>query len=94
MIGHGATWVQPGRTLVVNRGAPAARQAVPIFRQASVLNSVRASLAGAAATPHAEFRRGVLTLTFESGSNAEVASAVRRAISTPETGAVAVYLDH
>lgn len=93
LIGGGATWVDPGRTLVVNRGTPGARQPVPIFRQAGVLAAVRANLAGAPAKPHAEFRRGVLTLTFDGGDNAEIAAAVRRAMNTPDAGAMGVYLN-
>ena len=93
MIGGDATWVDPGRTLVVNRGTPAARQPVPIFRQAGVLAAVRANLSGSPAKPRAEFRRGLLTLTFDGGNNAEIAAAVRRAMNTPDTGAVGVYLN-
>jgi hypothetical protein len=93
MIGGGAKWVDPGRTLVVNRGTPAARQPVPIFRQAGVLAAVRANLAGSPAKPRAEFRRGLLTLTFDSGNNAEIAAAVRSAMNTPDTGAMGVYLN-
>ena len=93
LIGGGATWVDPGRALVVNRGTPAARQPVPIFRQAGVLAAVRANLAGSAAKPRAEFRRGLLTLTFDGGNNAEIAAAVRRAMNTPDTGAMGVYLN-
>ena len=81
MIGSGAKWTVPGRTLAVKSGNPATQQPVPLFRQAGTLAAVRAALAGSSARPQAEFRNGVLTLTFERGSNEEIASAVNKALS-------------
>ncbi len=81
MIGAGATWTVPGSTLAVNRGNTPARQAVPIFRQAGALATVRAALADSPARPQAEFRNGVLTLTFDRGSNEDIAAAVNKTLS-------------
>jgi len=91
MIG-GAKWVDYGRSLVVDQGNPAARQPVPLFKQAGVLAAVRANLADSPAKPRAEFRRGLLTLTFDRGSNAEIAEAVRRATNNAETGVLGIYI--
>lgn len=90
-IGNGATWLVPGQTVAVNRGT-APTQPVPLFRQAGVLASVRAALAGSPTQPQAEFRHGVLTLTFKGGNNDEIASAVNRAMSVPEARKLQVTL--
>lgn len=81
LIGAGTTWTAPGyQSLAVNRGT-SPQQPVPIFRQAGTLAAVRAALAGSPAQPQAEFRNGVLTLKFDRGSNAEIASAVNKTLS-------------
>lgn len=94
MIGGNVSWTDAAqRSLVVSRGDPGARRPVPIFRQASVLASVRAALADSPARPEAEFRHGLLTLTFPRGSNAEIAGAVRRAMQNPEVAVMGVDLN-
>jgi hypothetical protein len=92
MIGSGAKWEVPGQTVTVNRAGAATTQPVPLFRQAGVLASVRAALAGSPAQPQAEFRHGVLTLTFNSANNDEVAAAVNKAMAVPEARRLQVSL--
>lgn len=77
-----ATWIEHGRSLVVITST--AGQPVPLFRQAIVLASVRAALAKGSIRPDAEFRRGLLTLTFSNGTPAQIAEAINRALSIPE----------
>ena len=91
MIQSGAQWTSPGfQSLSVRQGGPI--QPVPIFRQAGTLASVRAALAGSPAMPQAEFRNGVLTLKFDRGSNAEIASAVNKTLSVAGTRNLQVTL--
>lgn len=92
VIGSGATWAVPGKTVIVNRGVAGSTPAVPLFRQAGVLASVRAAVQDSPAQPQAEFRRGVLTLTFNRGSNDEIAAAVNKALSIPEARKLQVSL--
>ena len=68
-----------GNTLFVTRGA---NEPVPLFRQAIVLASVRSALADTPAT--AEFRRGLLTVNFPSGTNRQIAAAINRTLQVPE----------
>jgi len=68
-----------GHTLFVTRGA---NNPVPLFRQAIVLANVRSALAGTPAT--AEFRRGLLTVNFPSGTNRQIAGAINRVLQVPE----------
>lgn len=89
LINAPAAWTNYGNSLVVTRGKP---QPVPLFRQAIVLASVRAAVAGSPAAPRAEFRRGVLTLSFGRGTNAEIAAAINRAIAVPEVTRMEVLL--
>lgn len=84
LVGANSSWNDSGTILLVTRTNPAATAPVPIFRQAIVLANVRAALAGSRAAPKAEFRRGLLTLTFTRGTPAEVAEAINRALSVPE----------
>ena len=65
-------------------------QPVPLFRQAIVLANVRATVAGLPAQPKAEFQRGLLTLTFPNGTEAEVEAAVKRALAVPEVRRIQV----
>ena len=69
-------------SLLVSRGT--ATEPVPLFRQAIVLASVRAAVAGLPAQPKAEFNRGLLTLTFPPGSKTEVTAAINKALTVPE----------
>ncbi len=85
-------WVDYGRSLVVTRGNASSLPPVPIFRQAIVLASVRAAVAGSPAGPKAEFHRGLITLTFMRGTSQEIAAAVNRAIAVPEVLRLGVYL--
>jgi hypothetical protein len=71
-----------GNSLLVSRGT--ATEPVPLFRQAIVLASVRAAVAGLPAQPKAEFNRGLLTLTFPPGSKTEVTAAINKALTVPE----------
>ena len=75
--------------IVTKPGASTARP-VPLFRQAIVLANVRASVADLPNPPQAEFRQGLLTLTFPAGSLGEVSSAVNRAMAVPEVTRVQV----
>ncbi len=86
------TWVDYGRSLVVARDSTPGVPPVPLFRQAIVLASVRAAVAGSPAAPKAEFRRGLLTLTFPGGTTQEIAAAVNRAIAVPEVSKLGVQL--
>lgn len=93
MIGHGASWTDPGfSSLVVKRGDPSTLRPVPLFRQANVLASVRAALAASPAQPRAEFTHGTLKLTFDRGSNEEIAAAVKQALAVPEAENIRVSL--
>jgi len=93
MIGSGASWTSPGfQSLAVKRGTPSVQQPVPLFRQASTLAAVRATLADSPARPQAEFRNGVLTLTFDRGSNEEIASAVNKTLSVTGSRSLQVAL--
>ncbi len=89
LINAAAAWTDYGKSLVVTRGR---HQPVPLFRQAIVLASVRAAVAGSPAAPRAEFRRGLLTLTFGRGTNAEIAAAINRAIAVPEVTRLEILL--
>ncbi|MBJ7327281.1 MAG: hypothetical protein JHC52_08040 [Chthoniobacterales bacterium] len=94
MIGNGAAWAEPGRTMVVKRGGTGVQQPVPIFRQAGVLATVRGALAGSSAQPRAEFRHGVLTLTFDHGTNDEISAAVKKTLAVAGSSSVRVALQH
>ena len=73
---------ETGNSLLVTRGTTTA--AVPLFRQAIVLANVRASVASLPNPPEAEFRQGLLTLTFPPGSQSEATAAINKALSIPE----------
>jgi len=73
---------EAGNSLLVSRGTTAAP--VPLFRQAIVLANVRASVAGLPNPPQAEFRQGLLTLTFPPGSQSEATTAINKALTVPE----------
>jgi hypothetical protein len=75
-----ANVTREGNTLFVSRGA--ANAPVPLFRQAIVLANVRSALANTPAT--SEFRRGILTVTFPSGTAQQIASAINRTLEVPE----------
>jgi hypothetical protein len=75
-----ANVTRDGNTLYVSRGA--ANAPVPLFRQAIVLANVRSALANTPAT--AEFRRGILTVTFPRGTAQQIASAINRTLQVPE----------
>jgi hypothetical protein len=47
-------------------------------------------VAGLPAQPKAEFQRGLLTLTFPRGTQAEMAAAVNRAFAVPEVSRIQV----
>ena len=83
-----ANVVNEGNSLLVTRSTAAAP--VPLFRQAIVLANVRAAVAGLPAQPKAEFQRGLLTLTFPRGTQAEMAAAVNRAFAVPEVSRIQV----
>ncbi|MBE2179356.1 MAG: hypothetical protein IAE97_02690 [Chthoniobacterales bacterium] len=89
LIHAASAWTDYGKSLVVTRGR---HQPVPLFRQAIVLASVRAAVAGSPAAPRVEFRRGRLTLTFGRGTNAEIAAAINRAIDVPEVTRLEILL--
>ena len=82
----------PAKTgpIIVTRAGAAQAQPVPLFRQAIVLANVRAAVAGLPAQPKAEFQRGLLTLTFPRGTQAEMAAAVNRAFAVPEVSRIQV----
>jgi len=82
----------PAKTgpIIVTRAGAAQAQPVPLFRQAIVLAKVRAAVAGLPAQPKAEFQRGLLTLTFPRGTQAEMAAAVNRAFAVPEVSRIQV----
>lgn len=88
-----AQWADYGRSLVVARPDAAQAPPVPIFRQAIVLAAVRSALAGCPAAPTAEFRHGLLTLTFPRGTAAEIATAINRAISVPGVARLGVLIE-
>jgi hypothetical protein len=75
-----ANVTRDGNTLFVSRGG--ANAPVPLFRQAIVLANVRSALANTPAT--SEFRRGILTVTFPSGTAQQIASAINRTLDVPE----------
>ena len=77
-----ANVVREGNSLLISRGPTTAP--VPLFRQAIVLASVRAAVAGLPAQPKAEFQRGLLTLNFPTGTQPEITTAINRAIEVPE----------
>lgn len=72
-----------GNALLVTR-AGTATAPVPLFRQAIVLANVRAALSGHPAGPSAEFRRGILNLTFRRGTPVQMAAAINRTLLVPE----------
>lgn len=72
-----------GNALLVTR-AGTATAPVPLFRQAIVLANVRAALTGHPAGPSAEFRRGILNLTFRRGTPVQMAAAINRTLLVPE----------
>ena len=76
--------------VIVTRVGATQAQPVPLFRQAIVLANVRAAVAGLPAQPKAEFQRGLLTLTFPRGTQAEMAAAVNRAFAVPEVSRIQV----
>ncbi len=76
--------------IIVTKTGAAPAQPVPLFRQAIVLANVRAAVAGLPAQPKTEFQRGLLTLTFPRGTQAEVAAAVNRALAVPEVSRLQV----
>ncbi len=78
--------------MVVTRGDTPDAPTVPLFRQAIVLAAVRAAVAGCASPPSAEFKHGLLTLTFAGGTPTEIASAINRAIAVPDVVRVGVML--
>lgn len=84
LIGDGASWMDYGNTIIITRGGAAARQPVPLFRQAGMLASVRAALSNSPIHPWTEFRHGQLVLTFTKGSNSEIAATVNKALSASE----------
>lgn len=93
LIGHGASWNGPDyHVLNVQRGTIEPQQPVPIFRQASALASVRAALADSSKPPQAEFRHGLLTLTFDQSSNNDIAEAVKKTLTIPEARNLQVIL--
>lgn len=83
--------VVDGRTLLVSTGRGRS-EPVPLFRQAIVLASVRSAVAGLPAQPTAEFRHGLLTLTFKRGTASQIATAVNRALAVPEVDRMRVAL--
>lgn len=88
---HGnASWNTYGRDLVVTHRVVS--QPVPIFRQAIVLAAVRAELAKSPIEPKAEFLKGILTLTFDRGTSAEVAADINRTLDIPEVAALNALL--
>ncbi len=78
--------------IMVTKAGTIPAQPVPLFRQAIVLANVRAAVAGLPAQPKTEFQRGLLTLTFPRGTQAEVATAVNRALTVPEVSRLQVIL--
>ena len=76
--------------VIVTRAGASQAQPVPLFRQAIVLANVRAAVAGLPAQPKAEFQRGLLTLTFPRGTQAEMAAAMNRAFAVPEVSRIQV----
>ncbi len=92
MINAHARWVDYGQSMVVTRGDTPDAPTVPLFRQAIVLAAVRAAVAGCTSPPVAEFKRGLLTLTFAGGSPAEIANAINRAIAVPDVVLMGVML--
>lgn len=89
LIKADTSWIDYGNAFLVIRGN---HQPVPLFRQAIVLASVRAAVAGSPAAPRAEFYRGLLTLTFGRGTNPEIAAAINRAIAVPEVSRMVIRL--
>lgn len=87
-----AQWVEYGRSLVVARPDASGADPVPIFRQAIVLAAVRSALAGYPSPPVAEFKHGLLTLTFPRGTEAEIATAINRAIAVPGVARLGVLV--
>lgn len=85
-------WLDYGRTFSARREPAATNGGVPLFRQAIVLASVRAALAGMPATPQAEFQNGLITLTFDRGTPQQIAAAVNRTLDTPEVSRLRVVL--
>lgn len=88
------SWTDGGKTLIVKERGSANAEPVPLFRQAIVLAKVRTVLAGSPAAPVAEFRHGMLMLTFPRGNNAEIADAANRALSAPEVNQLCVKMPH
>jgi hypothetical protein len=81
-----------GNTFIVTKPGASAAPPVPLFRQAIVLANVRASVAGLPNPPQAEFRQGLLTLTFPSGSRADATAAINKALAVPEVTRVRANL--
>ena len=79
-----------GQAFIVTKPGAPASPSVPLFRQAIVLANVRASVAGLPHPPQAEFRQGLLTLTFPSGSKADATAAINKALAVPEVTRVQV----
>jgi len=76
--------------VIVTKPGASPAQPVPLFRQAIVLANVRASLAALPNPPQAEFRQGLLTLTFREAPGEQVTTAVNRAIAVPEVARIQV----
>jgi cytoskeletal protein RodZ len=79
-----------GNAVIVTKPGASTAKPVPLFRQAIVLANVRASVADLPNPPQAEFRQGLLTLTFPRGTSTEVNKAVNRAMGIPEVTRVQV----
>jgi hypothetical protein len=77
---------------MVHDGTPGGTQPVPLFRQAIVLANVRAALSGSTPEPRTEFRRGLLSLSFDQGNPSQIASSINRALSVPEVNRLVVDL--
>lgn len=92
MINAHARWVDFGQSMIVTRANTPDAPTVPLFRQAIVLAAVRAAVAGCASPPVAEFKHGLLMLTFAGGTPADIANAVNRAIAVPDVVRVGVML--
>jgi hypothetical protein len=85
-------WLDDGRTFLARREQAASNDGVPLFRQAIVLASVRAGLAGTPAAPQAEFRNGLITLTFDRGTPQQIAASVNKTLDGREVSRLRVVL--
>lgn len=79
-----------GQSVILSKPGADPMRSVPLFRQAIVLANVRAAVSGLPNAPQAEFRQGLLTLSFKGASEEQISAAVNRTMAISEVTRVRV----